>query len=247
MRLELAIALLLVAGVASAKKEPVAARTSLSETGRINIGLAQLSLEAGKAAQAEVLARKALDSDPGNGRVHALMGIIQARLQRPDKARGEFERALQLGAADGTVHNLYGAWQCESGDAAGADQSFQAALRLRGASRPSVYSNAGRCAMQFGDWSKARAYLREAVELAPTDRDVLLMLSEVELQLGNTLEARAFVQRSDALGADAGTLALAARVEDAAGDRDAAARYRQRLRDQFPGFVPTTGAGVPKP
>ena len=247
MRLELALALMLVAGVAAAKKETtVAAHASLSEAGRVNLGLAQLSLEAGKPAQAEALARKALETDPGNGRVHALMGVIQARLQRPDKARGAFARALQLGAADGTVHNVYGSWQCESGDVAGADQSFQTALRLRGASRSSVYGNAGRCAMQAGDLNKARAYLREGVKLAPGDRNILLMLSEVELRLGNTLEARAFVQRSDALGADAATLALAAQVEDAAGDSAAAARYRQRLREEFPGYVPS-GSGARQP
>ena len=236
----LALALLLVAGGADAKREaPVVASARLSETGRINLALAQMSLEAGKPAQAEVLAQKALATDSGNGRVRAMMGLIQARLQRPDKARAEFGRALQLGATDGTVHNVYGAWLCESGDIAGADQSFQTALRLRGSSRPSVYSNAGRCAKQARDWNKARGYLREGIKLAPSDRPMLLMLSEVELQLGHTLEARAFAQRSDALGADAGTLALAARVEDAAGDRVAAARYRKRLREEFPGYVPT--------
>jgi type IV pilus assembly protein PilF len=241
LRSSLALALLLVAGCASAGKKDAQVQASLrlSETGRVNLALAQMSLEAGKLAQAEVLARKAMATDAGNGRVHALMGVIQSRLQRPDKARAEFERALQLGASDGTVFNVYGAWQCENGDAAGADQTFQTAIRMRGVSLPSVYSNAGRCASQVRDWAKARVYLREGLRLAPTDRPMLLMLSEAELRLGNTLEARAFVQRSDALGADAGTLALAARVEDAAGDASAAARYRKRLRDQFPGYVPT--------
>ena len=240
MRLELAIALMLVAGIASAKKEaPVAARMSLSETGRVNLGLAQLSLEAGKPAQAEVLARKALETDAGNGRVHALMGVIQARLQRPDKARAEFARARQYGASDGTVFNIYGTWLCETGDVAGADQTFRTAMRMRAVSLPSVYANAGRCASQVRDWNKARSYLREGVRLAPTDRQILLMLSEAELQLGHTLEARAFVPRSDARGAAASTLALAARVEDAAGDPVAAARYRKRLREEFPGYVPT--------
>ena len=100
--------------------------------------------------------------------------------------------------------------------------------------------------MQAGDLTKARAYLREGVKLAPCDRNILLMLSEVELRLGNTLEARAFVQRSDALGADAATLALAAQVEDAAGDSAAAARYRQRLREEFPGYV-SSGSGARQP
>jgi len=244
----LALALLLVAGCASAGKREAQPTPSqgLSETGRVNLALAQMSLEAGKPAQAEVLAQKAMATDPGNGRVHALMGLIQSHLQRPDKARGEFARALQLGAGDGTVFNIYGAWQCENGDVAGADQSFQSAMHMRAVSLPSVYSNAGRCAFRVRDWAKARSYLREGVRMSPTDREMLLMLSEAELQLGHTLEARAFVQRSDALGADASTLALAARVEDAAGDPVAAARYRKRLREEFPGYAPSVeGAQQP--
>jgi type IV pilus assembly protein PilF len=246
MRHSLAIALLLVAGVANAGKKdaPAVATMSMSETGRVNLGLAQLSLDAGKFVQAETLAKRALQTDPNNGRVHALMGVIQGRLQRPDKARGEFARALQLGAADGTVYNVYGAWQCEGGDAAGADQSFQMALRMRAVSKASVYANAGRCAKQSGDLNKARGYLREGVKLASSDRNILLMLAEVELRLGHTLEARAYVERSDALGADADTLALAAKIEDAAGDIVAAGRYRKRLRDQFPAYAPT-GEGQP--
>jgi type IV pilus assembly protein PilF len=237
----LALALLLVAGCASAGKRDsqVQASLRLSETGRVNLALAQMSLEAGKPAQAEVFAQKALATDAGNGRVHALMGVIQARLQRPDKARAEFARARQYGASDGTVFNIYGTWLCETGDVAGADQTFRTAMRMRAVSLPSVYANAGRCASQVRDWNKARSYLREGVRLAPNDRQILLMLSEAELQLGHTLEARAFAQRSDALGADAATLALAARVEDAAGDPVAAARYRKRLREEFPGYVPT--------
>ena len=227
------------AGIASGKKSPPPANARLSETGRTNLALAQAYLEGHKLKEAEARALMAMATDGGNGRVHALMGVIHAHSQRPDKAAAEFARALALAPADATVRNLYASWVCESGDPVRADASFQTALQLRSPGRAQILSNAGRCASRARDWSKAERYLREAVRLDPQNRNVLVLLAEAELQLGRTLEARAFVQRSDALGPDASTLALAARVEDASGDAVAAARYRKRLREEFPGFVPT--------
>jgi Tfp pilus assembly protein PilF len=105
--------------------------------------------------------------------------------------------------------------------------------------------NAGQCALLARDWSKAETYLRQALAIAPTSRPILLLLAETQLQLGRPMEARAFVQRSDALGPDALTLAIAARAEDAAGDAVASARYRKRLSQEFPNYKPT-GEGARK-
>jgi type IV pilus assembly protein PilF len=66
------------------------------------------------------------------------------------------------------------------------------------------------------------------------------------LRQGKIFEAQAFVQRRDGLGSDAATLDLAARIEDAAGNAHGAARYRQRLQNEFPNYVPT-GEGARSP
>ena len=54
----------------------------------------------------------------------------------------------------------------------------------------------------------------------------LLTLAQVEYAQGNFMDARAFIQRRDAMGSNAEVLELAARIEDGAGDQRAAARYR---------------------
>jgi type IV pilus assembly protein PilF len=62
------------------------------------------------------------------------------------------------------------------------------------------------------------------------------------------MEARAFVQRLEAMGPTPEVLELAARIEDAAGDRAAAARYRQRARDAAnSGAKPPVGVGSGQP
>ena len=62
------------------------------------------------------------------------------------------------------------------------------------------------------------------------------------------MSARAFYQRRESLGAPhAELLELAARIEDAAGDRAAAARYRQRAQDQFPAQTAPATEGSRQP
>jgi type IV pilus assembly protein PilF len=240
LRRLLALALLagLATGVAAAKKP--AEKTVLSEVGRVNIALASSYLAGGKTGEAEIRARKAVASDPRSGQAHAMLGIVLTAAGKNADAEKSFARALALAPADGFLRNAHGAWLCGRGDFAGADADFRLALQDPAyANVAQALGNAGRCAIRARDWIAAAGYLRRALTIAPADRGVLLMLAESELNLGRAFDARAFVQRSDALGPDAGTLALAARIEDAAGDPMSAGRYRRRLQLEFPAYAPT--------
>jgi len=250
MRPDAALAMLLclaVAGSAGAWEKAPKARKSatLSEAGRNNVMLAQAYLDAGRIDAAEERARSALSTDGDVAIAHATMALVRARQKQDGKAQDEFKRALALAPDDGNVLNAYGSWQCARGDRAGADASFQKALQDAAVSAIQPLLNAGQCAMSGREWSKADGYLRRALSIAPQRRSLLLLLAETQLQLGRALEARAFVQRADALGPDARTLALAVRAEEAAGDAAASARYRKQLYEQFPNYQPT-GEGARK-
>jgi type IV pilus assembly protein PilF len=250
MRPEAALALLLAlatagspaiaAGKAVKSGRARSAASELSEAGRSDVMLAQAYLQAGRIEAAEDRARAAIASDGGSALPHVTMAMVRARQKQDGKARAEFERALKLAPADGAVLNSYGAWLCARGDRKGADDAFRRALADQSYDSPiQPLVNAGQCASRAGDWQQADGYLRRAIAMAPGNRVVLLMLAEAQLQLGRPLEARAFVQRADALGPDPNTLLMAARAEDAAGDKAASARYRQRLREEFPAYTPT--------
>jgi type IV pilus assembly protein PilF len=174
-----------------------------------------------------------------------MAAIIHDRNGEPAKAEREFGRALAIAPADGFILNAHASWLCENGRASEADQEFLRALRDPRYRTPlQTLANAGRCAHQVRQWGKAESYLRRALELAPADGTILFLLADVELKQGKFMEARAFIQRRDALGADASTLELAAAIEDAAGDALSAARYRQRLKEKFPDAAPAgQGAG----
>jgi len=243
------LAALMAPGVADAKKPKPAPRdpaSELTEAGRSNVFLAQAYLQAGRIDAAEDRAREALATDGGSALTHAAMAMVRAAQKDDGKAKAEFDRALALGPGQGAVLNAYGAWLCQRGDRAGADAAFRSALADANYTTPiQPLVNAGQCAMHAHDWSPAEGYLRRAVMIEPRNRAVLLMLAETQLQQGRSLEARAFVQRADALGPEPNTLWMAVRTEEAAGDAEAAARYQKRLREEFPAFTPT-GEGAPK-
>lgn len=245
--LALCLCLAACANDGAEKKSDAIVSSRLSSAGRMNLGLAQGYVEAKELAKASERLKLAMASDPGAAEVHAMAAIIHDRNGEAGKAEREFDRALAIAPADGFILNAHASWLCENGRATQADQEFVRALRDPRYRMPfQALANAGKCAHQVRQWAKAESYLRRAVELSPADGRVLLLLADTELRQGKFLEARAFIQRRDALGADARTLELAAAIEEAAGDRLSAARYRQRLKEQFPDASPT-GEGARTP
>lgn len=240
-----ALAIILLAGCATARDQRVVGE--LSSSGRSNLALAQTYLQQNQLDRAATRAAMALKSDSGSAEVHVVLALIEISKGDHKKAERAFNRALRIAPHDGAVLNAHAAWLCDRGQTAQADEEFSRAL-LDGNYRSPIQAlaNAGMCAHRSGQWSKAEGYLRRALTIAPKSGPLLLLLADTELRQGKIMEAQAFIQRRDSLGSDAATLELAARIEDAADNRRAAARYRQRLREEFPNHVPT-GEGARTP
>lgn len=237
-----ALASLVACSQASTKKASNA--HGMSPAGRDNLGAAQGYLGQHQDARAMEYGRLALQTDPDAPEVHVVIALIQEADGEQAKAGKSFSRALKLAPGSGMVLNAHAAWLCGQGQVDAALLEFDRALRDPGYKTPlQALGNAGKCARKAGRWAKAEQYFRHALEFAPEDPQLLYLLADTELPQGQVLEARAFVQRRDALGADAATLELAARIEDAAGDKASALRLRQRRRDEFPDDVP--GAATP--
>lgn len=207
----------------------------ISQAGQINLGLAQNYYDNGDLESALDRNLRALRSDPGSADVHAMLGLIYDRISQPEKAAAEFGRALALAPNNGAILNIHGVWLCQGGHAAEADAQFVRALQDPFYKQPEqALFNAGKCAFKAGQLPKAEGFLRRSLEKAPDQPEVLMTLAQVEYAEGSYMDARAFIQRRDALGSRPEVLDLAARIEEGAGDHRAAERYRQRLRDEFP-------------
>jgi len=232
-------------GTSSSPEAGAAVR--LSAAGRMNLGLAQGYLVAGDVAKARQRAEMAEQTDSGSAEVRAMLAMIHASAGETDKAQREFDRALKIAPNDGVILNAHAAWSCEHGQPDLADREFVKALADPKYRTPAqALANAGKCALSVNRLPQAEDYLRRALVFLPEDRNLLFLLADTEFRQGKFFEAKAFIQRRDALGADAATLDLAARIEEGSGNAMGAARYRERLRQEFPDHVPT-GEGARSP
>lgn len=230
---------LFCAGMALAKKDTPGGNRQMSSAGRTNMGLALSYLRNDDLKSALEYANRANRTDSSASEVHVMLGMIYSRINDQPKALQEYQRAIGLAPTDGNTLNAYGAYACGQGQFDLADQQFNKSLADPFYRQPeqSLF-NAGKCAKMAGQLPRAEGYLRRVLDKEPNHADALYALAEVELAQGAPLDARAFIQRLDALGTtSARTLELAARIEDAAGDARAAAKFRQRMRD-----VPTSPA-----
>lgn len=248
MKLRSLVLVLLAASAFSLQAKEKRDDGQLSRNGKITLGLAQSYLSNGDPEGAMIRVQRAKQSDPRAPEVYAVEAAIHSRQGNQAKAAESFAQALRLDPARASIQNNYGVWLCEQGRYPEAEAAFGIALadaEYRASGQPLF--NAGRCAVKAGKYDQAETYYRQLLQKSPEDGVVLMALAETKLASGNAFEARAFLQRREALGATAEVLLLGARIEDAAGDARAAAQYRKRLREEFPANTAPTGEGAARP
>jgi type IV pilus assembly protein PilF len=86
----------------------------------------------------------------------------------------------------------------------------------------------------------AETHFRKALTVNPKQADALLQMAELTQEAGSGLQARAFLERYVSVAAaNAPSLWLGRSIELGLGDTEQAARYAQRLKDEFPNSVET--------
>lgn len=239
----LAALLTAVVGCAGSPSRPVAdgqaggsSHSEMTNKGQANLSLAQNYLASGQIEYSLDRANRALRSDPSSADVQVVLAMIREKLKDNPRAGEHYARAAKLAPDSGHILNVYAIWLCRQGKAAEADALFARAVKdVFFKAKESAYYNAAKCALDVGQADKAAQYLRQGLELAPENPVLLTRMAELQLQRGDFMSARAFYQRRESLDTPtAELLELGARIEDAAGDASAAARYRQRAQNQFP-------------
>lgn len=246
-----ALALALAGCASTGGSDPVSSgptHSKMSNKGLANLQLAQNYLRAGRLDVALDRANRAQRMDPQSADVQVVLGMIRQALKDEARAGEHFERAVKLAPAAGHVLNVRGVWLCERGQYDEADALFTRAVADPFyEDKAQSYYNAGRCAMLGNRLDRAEAPMRKGLELSPDNPLMLEQMARLQYRQGNFLGARAFFQRREALGeVGAELLDLAVAIEEGAGDRAAAERYRTRLREGFPDYTPTAREGSPQ-
>lgn len=190
----------------------------------------------GELDEAMKFARSAQKLDPKAPDPLTAQAVIDSRRGNAVAAGEAYRRAAELAPKRGDVLNNYGTWLCGSGHPAEALVWFDRALAdPEYDSRADALANAGGCALDAGQTERAQSDLRQALALDPNNPYALESMARNEVVHGRYFEARAFYQRRLAAApATLSVLQLAIQVEERLGDRTAAGRFQQRLREEFP-------------
>ncbi|MGI9245549.1 MAG: type IV pilus biogenesis/stability protein PilW [Steroidobacteraceae bacterium] len=226
-------------GTALAPAARVQASTDREQAGAVNTELAVAYMREGNLASARDKIDKALQQSPRNARTQMAAGFIYDRLNDKRKAASHYDQAVRLGKDDPEIINNAAVFYCRSGEYKRGEQYLLQAAASPLYRTPDVaYTNAGRCARADKRPQDAEQYFRKALVANPRQPDALGEMAEIALDGGNALQARAFLERRDAVApVTASTLMLGRRIELALGDPVQARRYAQRIREEFPTSV----------
>lgn len=187
-------------------------------------------------AEALKNAKKATLIDPHNANGFTILGVVYQQLGESGQAAKAFKSAIAADPRDPYALNAYGSFLCGAKEYAEADEMFGRAVSNPLYQTPWVaQTNAGICAYDAGDKAKAETYLRRALQARNDFAPALLRMAQISFEGGNTLSARAYLQRYEAAAEHtAESLWLGIQTERALGDKDQAASYALLLRSKFP-------------
>ena len=202
-----------------------------------NVQLGLAYLQSGDVQRAKQKLLLAEQQAPASTESQGAMGYFLESTGNRSQAEAYYRRAVTLNPKSGAAQNNYGTFLCRKGNYKDADQHFLLALQdpsyLNAAQ---VYENAGLCAMQIPDASKAMGYFTQAITQDPKRAVSWLELGRISYQQKNYPQAQQYLDRYMQLTKDptANALWLGAVLARALGNGEGAGRYTLMLQTRFP-------------
>jgi type IV pilus assembly protein PilF len=211
-------------------------RTSAQDAAGYNVQLGMNYLQRNDLEGAREKLERAVQQDPTLPAAHAALGMLYERAGDTRRAGDHLRRASRLAPDDPNMLNSYGGFLCRQGERKEGIRFFESAASNAYYRTPeAALTNAGVCARGIPDPDAAENYFRRALNANRNFAEALLQMADLSLETDRALQARAFLQRFDLVAPPTPySLALGSRIEAAAGDRQAAREYVERLRRQFP-------------
>ena len=178
----------------------------------------------------------ALEHDQRLAEAHSTIAMVYDQLGETGEARNHYRRAIRLEPDNPVAANGYGVFLCRREQWDEAELQFMRAARNPRYPTPeAAFTNAGICARNAGDSTKAEQYFRQALARNPAYPDGLFNMAALAFGSGDAESARAFIQRHMNSAPDNPQLILLCfQVETHFGNIADAQRCASRLREQFP-------------
>ena len=236
-------------GVCLAKSDQTLQKP-MSYAGQMAVATAQEFISQKKYDDALKQADIAIRSDSKSGIPYMVKAFVLDQQNEPKKAGSTYAKAIALSPDNGYVLNAFALHLCHQQQYEKADAHFlKAAVDSLYPLAYQALDNASRCALKNADLALAEQRARAALSINPESAGALEVMAQVKFKQGNSFEARAFIQRREAMAPlPAELLKLAQQIEKSAGDDRAAANYQKQLELISQAQIqPPKGEGQKKP
>ncbi len=225
---------LMLAACASTQSQPDRERQLLAAETNTKLGIKYLQNNDLEKARSRL--EKAITQAPDYPVAHDAIAVLYDQVGETSKAEKHYRESVRLDPKNGTALNNYGQFLCKARRFGEAEDAFKRAIEnpyYR--SRWVPQTNAGICMMEVPDYANAEAYLRQALKAQPLYGPALLNMGKLSFTNGKYLNARAYLQRYQAVGEHTPeTLWLGVRTEYALKDHAAWGKYALQLKNDFP-------------
>lgn len=238
---------MLTACVTSSGGDNVGVSRRTNDGAKVNTQLGAGYLRRGQYEQALDKLNKALSYDADYAAAHSTLAILYEQIGEVNLAETHHKRAVRVDPNNANAQNNLGAFLCKIGKYREAEEHFLSAAGNPFYQTPEqALANAGKCLLKVPDPQRAEKFFREALIRKPDFPDVLYALAELNLNKGEHLKARAFIQRHEALVPDsADALLLGYKIERALGAEEEAGRYAEKLKRLHPNTAQAAQLKIP--
>ncbi len=230
------VAVFMVAGCVSTTTGPPEKKADQSDAAELNYQLGARYYRKGDYDLARDRLELALEQNPKNGLAWSALGLTYEALGNVRLAGDAYDNAVRVAPRDFKIQENYAVFLCRQDRFDEARKYFDKAIKApTNDYSEQTYTNAGVCMMQKPDHVAAEEYLRAALERRPTYGEALLQMSVLFYETGDTLRARAFLQRYLSSNMPtAPVLYHGILIEEKLGDDTARRQYTLQLLRDFP-------------
>lgn len=202
-----------------------------------NVELGMGYLQQGDMQRAKSKLLTAVQQAPNSAQAQAAMGYYLENTGDNKNAESYYAKAVAINPQAGSAQNNYGTYLCRRGRYQEADQHFLLAVQDPNyLNTAGAYENAGLCAMQIPDLTKATNYFNQALQQDSRRALSWLELGKISFQQQNYPAAQTYFNHYMELTAEpsADALWLGIRIARQLGDTNAAGSLTLTLQSRYP-------------
>lgn len=176
--------------------------------------------------------KRALAHNPKLAIAHSAIATVYSTMGAEVDAARHYKLSVKYASDDPVILNNYGTYLCQTGEYLKAVEYYNKTLANPFYRTPeTVHENAGVCLMKAGEHKQAEKHFRQALASNPNMAISLYNMVIVSAGKGDSMKARAFIQRLEGLTAlDEKVLKVAYQIEKKMGNDRAANQYLAQLR-----------------